>query len=365
MTLAANQVAFYGAEQSDYINAVAAAEANLVPMANVTGDFNTAATWVENGTYMVIAVGHDANMALYWNPCGWSTSAYSSASYPACSTPFAYYSYPYDGSIIAGLFESADGETSLDTLQIATMLGYYAIHGTYPSTMNTLPTVRELSGQTCSTSDCAGSASNTCPSSVTTTTCTVPTTTPAEGDYPVCTFVSNYEDWAKFAACKMGSNPIPTSLILAQWGNESGWGGGDISVCYNPGNQGATCGVGSECYPSGYTELCFCSLEEGVASYANLMSKGYPFVAATYHYYAKSGNYAEGVKQAGITLGQGYSPIASLNTYIDYCGWSGTPSASTPRLWAKSEYNDGNGPGSALYDTIQANSWLYNLDSTT
>ncbi len=207
---------------------------------------------------------------------------------------------------------------------------------------------------------CTGSSLNTCP-----TTCTAPTTTPANGDYPVCTFVSNYEDWAKFAACKMGSNPIPASLILAQWGNESGWGGGDISVCYNPGNQGATCGVGTECSPSGYTELCFCSLEEGVASYANLLSKGYSFVAATYQYYASAGNYAEGVQQASIALGQGYSPIASLNTYINYCGWSGTPSASTPRLWAESEYNDGNGPGSALYDTIQANSCLSDLDSTT
>jgi hypothetical protein len=188
---------------------------------------------------------------------------------------------------------------------------------------------------------------------------------PCQGDYPVCSFVSNYEDWAKFAACKMGGNPIPTSLILVQWGNESGWGGGDISVCYNPGNQGATCGIGSGCYPSGYTEVCFCSLEEGVAPYANLMSKGYPFVAATHQYDASAGNYAEGVNEASIALGQGYSPTASLNTYIDYCGWSGTPPESTPRLWAASEYNDGNGPGSALYDTIHANSCLSDLDSTT
>ena len=115
MTLAANQVAFYGADATDYASAVSAAEANGVPMTNVTGDFNTAATWVENATYMVIAVGHPANLALFWNPCGWYTTAYSMASYPACHTPFDYYSVPYDGSPVSGLFESADGITARES----------------------------------------------------------------------------------------------------------------------------------------------------------------------------------------------------------------------------------------------------------
>lgn len=163
MTLAANQVAFYGATAYDYMNALAAADVNGVPMANVTGDFNTAATWVENATYMVIAVGHDADLALFWNPCGWNTTAYSMTSYPACHTPFAYYSEPYDGSPVSGLFESADGQASMDSLQLAVMLGHYAIHGAYPTDMTTLPPAQVLSGQTCSTSTCAGSASATCP----------------------------------------------------------------------------------------------------------------------------------------------------------------------------------------------------------
>lgn len=163
MALSANQVAFYGATPTDYMNALAAAYVNLVPLANVTGDFNTAATWVENGTYLVIAVGHDADLALFWNPCGWNTSAYSLTSYPACQTPFDYYSLPYDGAIVAGLFESADGQAVMDSLQLAVMLGHYAIHGAYPTDMTTLPPVQELSGQTCSTSTCAGSSNNTCP----------------------------------------------------------------------------------------------------------------------------------------------------------------------------------------------------------
>lgn len=161
MALAANQVAFYAADQGDYVYAMAVAKALGIPLTNVTGAFNTAANWVEKGTYMVISVGHNANMALYWNPCGWSTQAFSD---PACTTPFSYYSYPYDGAIKAGYFEPADGQNGINSLQIALMLGSYAINGSYPANMFcSLPENRELSGQTCSTSNCGGSATNSCP----------------------------------------------------------------------------------------------------------------------------------------------------------------------------------------------------------
>lgn len=192
--------------------------------------------------------------------------------------------------------------------------------------------------------------------------CSSPSSSPSCGHYSICDFVSEYEDWAFFAECMM-TTPIPASLILAQWGIESGWGEGDICNCHNPANQGSSCGVGSTCSVSGYKELCFCSLLDGVTSYANLMDNGYPFVSCTYWYYANQGNYNEGVKQAAIALGQGYSNVASCNTYIDYCGWSGTPSPSRPRTWAQLLYDDGNGPGSALYNTIQANSCLSSLNS--
>jgi len=49
MALSANQVAFYGATPTDYMNALAAAYVNLVPLANVTGDFNTAARGSKTG----------------------------------------------------------------------------------------------------------------------------------------------------------------------------------------------------------------------------------------------------------------------------------------------------------------------------
>lgn len=182
--------------------------------------------------------------------------------------------------------------------------------------------------------------------------CAVPSTVPACKDYGVCGFVDEYESWAMYAACLMGNN-LSVSLILAQWGDESGWGGSDICTAHNPGNQGSTCGIGG-----------FDTLQHGVESYANLMAQGYPFVGCTFTHYFNEGDDATATKQAAIALGQGYSPISSCNTDYNYCGWSGTPSASNPHYWATGQYNynDG-GPGSALYVTIQDNSCLSDLDS--
>ena len=159
MALTTSQVAFYGADTTDYTSATAAAQALGISPKQVTGDFNTAATWVVDGSYMVIAVGAQAAMALFWNPCGWSTTAFSD---PACKTPFSYYQYPYDGAIAANYFESAAGASALDSLELAIMLGNYALHGSFPAGMCCLPAITELTG-TCSTSDCQGSQTNSCP----------------------------------------------------------------------------------------------------------------------------------------------------------------------------------------------------------
>ena len=85
----------------------------------------------------------------------------------------------------------------------------------------------------------------------------------------------------------------------------------------------------------------------------------------TYKYYGTPETALRESNRQQLRLARVYSPAASCNIYIDYCGYSGTPSASTPRIWASGEYNDGNGPRSTLYDTIQANSCLYNVDCTT
>ena len=149
MALTTSQVAFYGADTTDYTSATAAAQALGISPKQVTGDFNTAATWVADGSYMVIAVGAQAAMALFWNPCGWSTTAFSD---PACTTPFSYYQYPYDGAIAANYFESAAGASALDSLELAIMLGNNALHGSFPAGTCCLPAITELTG-TCSTSD--------------------------------------------------------------------------------------------------------------------------------------------------------------------------------------------------------------------
>jgi hypothetical protein len=156
MALSTSQVAFYGADTVDYLNGVAAAEALTVSPLNVTGSFDTAANWSHAGSYFVIAVGGPAANALYWNPCGWYTSAFSST---ACTTPLNRYSYPYDGAIAADYFMPADGSDRISSLQLAVMLGYYALHGIYPSNMCPLP----LNTETATCPTCAGSSTNSCP----------------------------------------------------------------------------------------------------------------------------------------------------------------------------------------------------------
>ena len=297
MTVAANQVAFYGAAGSDYASAVSAAEANGVPLANVTGDFNTAATWVENGDYLVIAVGHPANLALFWNPCGWNTSAYSMTSYPACQTPFDYYSIPYDGGIVAGLFESADGVTARDSLQLAMMLGHYAIYGEYPQYLSTLPTDRMLSGQTCSTSDCTGSSSNTCP---TTSTCNFPSTPPSVCDSNQVAFINDYLSYAETASRQTG---LPVSFILGHWGIETEWGaaGGLCGTCNNPGNLGTS---GCSCAPV----AAYSTITDGVNAYISAMNNTYPYVKWAYDHY--------GLKEACMAIGAGCEPGSGYNSVI-------------------------------------------------
>ena len=304
MTVAANQVAFYGAAGSDYASAVSAAEANGVPMANVTGDFNTAATWVDNGTYLVIAVGHPANLALFWNPCGWHTTAYSLSSYPACQTPFDYYSYPYDGAIVAGLYESADGVTARDSLQLAMMLGHYAIYGAYPQYLSTLPTVRTLSGQTCSTSDCTGSSSNTCPTISCNSTLTFGNVCGSES-----AFLSNADVicWAQQASQKA---QVPVDLLLAQWVYEGANVCTAIAVsCNNPGN--ANSGTFSRCAPA-YTAPA-CSTDSGFAGASTGLS-GALMNADIYN--AGYCEVASADQSATLTAGG-----QELKTYAENAGW--------------------------------------------
>lgn len=128
------------------------------------------------------------------------------------------------------------------------------------------------------------------------------------------------------------------------------------AVHYNPGNQGSTCGK-PQCgtYAGGLP--AFCNIRDGVQSYAALLTNGYPHVQ---HAFNDNGWGENGMVQACTALGQGYEAGQVLKA--GYCGGPAYVSASSPRIWAASEYNDGNGPGSSLYDTINANDCLYNLN---
>lgn len=165
--------------------------------------------------------------------------------------------------------------------------------------------------------------------------------------------VSQLAAWVSYQTWRSANaGEVPISLIMAQWGIETGWGGSDWSPYNNPAQQASTCGWGSQCgsEPIGYP--IFCSIGEGVQSYGALLTQGYPHVAFAY---------AEGgVSYAASALGKGYYTGITLNS--TWCGWPGPISSSSPRIWAASEYNDGGGPGSAITDTINANSCLSAYD---
>jgi hypothetical protein len=100
-----------------------------------------------------------------------------------------------------------------------------------------------------------------------------------------------------------------TSVILAQWADETAYGGPDWSVDHNPGNVGSFTGRPVNSFPT---------LTAGVAAYIQTMlDPDYAAVRSAVGYVAQS-----------IALGE--SP------------------------WAASHYDDGNGPGSILITIVQS-----------
>ena len=149
MALATGSVLLYAADPNDYASALAAAALAGIPSGNVIGNFETVWNDIASGDYLVIAVGGQANDALYYNPCGWANPAGE----PAGTTPFDYASEPSDTLPGADLYENAAGSDAGNSLKLAVMLAYYAVNGSYPSGYGSLPAVQ--------------AASNTCPSNAT------------------------------------------------------------------------------------------------------------------------------------------------------------------------------------------------------
>lgn len=121
MALSPSNIFLYAADAGDYANAESIAGTYGLPFGNVTGSFAAAWTAVASGKFLVIAVGAQANDALYYNPSGWAGLATG-------TTPFSIVSgAPVDTLPGKNLYENAAGTTGTDTMEIATDYVEYAL----------------------------------------------------------------------------------------------------------------------------------------------------------------------------------------------------------------------------------------------
>jgi hypothetical protein len=131
----ADQIVLYAADPADAAAAQAAAAAAGLPASQVTTSF--AAAWADtlSGEYLVFAVGAPAVTALYTNECGWPNPS----ALPAGSTPFYYYLGPINTLPGADAFVNSASDTTADTQALAADLAYYALNGSLPAGVTSLP----------------------------------------------------------------------------------------------------------------------------------------------------------------------------------------------------------------------------------
>ena len=141
-------IIFYAADPGDYQIALAAAATVGVPFTNVSGNFYNIWSSVGSGLYLVIAVGRNANSALYLNPCGWSNPANRGGG----STPFAYAPEPATSLPGSDYYQNGAGESGPATLKLAIMLAYFAMSGTYPPGFGSTLPVAVAASSSCNTS---------------------------------------------------------------------------------------------------------------------------------------------------------------------------------------------------------------------
>lgn len=155
MALSTSSVILYAADVADYAIALGAAGLAGIRSGNVVVDFETAWNDVASGNFLVIAIGGQANAALYYNPCGWANPAGD----PAGTTPFVYQDGPLDTLPGTNYYENAAGSDAEASSKLAAMLAYYAVRGSYPAGYGTLPSA------TSPTTSCPSNAVNnqTCP----------------------------------------------------------------------------------------------------------------------------------------------------------------------------------------------------------
>jgi PKD repeat protein len=131
----ADQIVLYAADPADAAAAQAAAAAAGLPATQVTTSFATAWADTLSGEYLVIAVGSPAVSALYFDVCGWANPS----ALPAGSTPFFYDLGPLNTLPGADVFLNGASDTAADTQALATDLAYYALNGSLPAGVTTLP----------------------------------------------------------------------------------------------------------------------------------------------------------------------------------------------------------------------------------
>jgi PKD domain/CHAP domain len=131
----ADQIVLYAADPADAAAAQAAATAAGLPASQVVTSFATAWGDTLSGEYLVFAVGTPAVAALYFNACGWANPS----ALPAGSTPFSYDLGPLNTLPGADVFVNSASGTAADTQALATDLAYYALNGTLPPGVTSLP----------------------------------------------------------------------------------------------------------------------------------------------------------------------------------------------------------------------------------
>jgi hypothetical protein len=130
-----DRVLLYAATPGDAAAALTAAAGAGLPAAQVTTSFATAWDDTLSGGYLVISVGQAATSALYYNACGWANP---SIDIPG-STPFYDVTGPLDTLPGPDAFEDGAAATASLAQQRVTGLAYYAVHGTLPPGVTSLP----------------------------------------------------------------------------------------------------------------------------------------------------------------------------------------------------------------------------------
>lgn len=136
MTVSGNHVYLYAATDNDHIKCLAAADVTGLSYSQCIGDYQEAWRLTADATNLVIAVGGAALYALYYNPCNWSNPSGTAGGH----TPFQIEPASQGvSSVSQNRFVNAGGYTALDTLTLAVMLAYYAVHGSFPRGYASLP----------------------------------------------------------------------------------------------------------------------------------------------------------------------------------------------------------------------------------